>query len=200
VSEAPLERVVHLLSRLPGVGRKTATRHAFTILRRGEDYAKDLAAALIDLAENTQLCTTCENFSGSERCNLCSNRHRDQQRICVVQGPPDVTAIEQSGAWRGIYHVLHGVIAPLDGIGPDDLKIAALLDRVQGGDIAEIVLATGASVEGEATALYLARLLEPLCSVTRLARGLPAGGDLEYLDAPTLARAFEGRRSLDALL
>ncbi len=196
MSGEPLERVIHLLSRLPGVGRKTATRHAFTILRRGESYATDLAQALIDLSENTRLCDSCQNFSSNPTCRTCLDEFREQSRICVVQSPADVTAIENAGAWRGTYHVLHGVIAPLEGIGPDDLKIRELLQRIEAGSIDEIVLATGASVEGEATAVYLARLLDSLCAITRLARGLPAGGDLEYLDAPTLARAFEGRQSL----
>jgi recombination protein RecR len=196
MSREPLERVVHLLSRLPGVGRKTATRHAYTILRRGESYAQELAQALVDLAQNTRLCSACQNFSSHEVCRTCLDEFRSSDRICVVQSPADVTAIENAGAWRGIYHVLHGVLAPLDGIGPEDLKIGELLKRIELGSVNEVVLATGASVEGEATAIYLARLLSPLCEVTRLARGLPAGGDLEYLDAPTLARAFEGRSAL----
>ena len=196
MSGEPLERVIHLLSRLPGVGRKTATRHAFTILRRGESYATDLAQALVDLSENTRLCDSCQNFSSNPTCRTCLDEFREQSRICVVQSPADVTAIENAGAWRGTYHVLHGVIAPLEGIGPDDLKIRELVLRIEASSIDEIVLATGASVEGEATAVYLARLLGSLCAITRLARGLPAGGDLEYLDAPTLARAFEGRQSL----
>ena len=197
MSTEPLDRVVHLLSRLPGVGRKTATRHAYTILRRGEGYAQDLAEALVALAENTTLCSSCQNFSSEEVCSICLDEFRQQERICVVQSPPDVSAIQSAGAWRGTYHVLHGVIAPLDGIGPDELKIRELMERLEKGSIDEVVLATGASVEGEATAIYLARLLSPLCKVTRLARGLPAGGDLEYLDAPTLTRAFEGRQSLE---
>jgi recombination protein RecR len=196
MSGEPLDRVIHLLSRLPGVGRKTATRHAFTILRRGETYAAELAQALVDLAENTRLCASCQNFSSETTCRTCLDEFRESSRICVVQGPADVTAIENAGAWRGTYHVLHGVIAPLDGIGPDDLKIRELIGRIESSSIDEVVLATGASVEGEATAIYLARLLGTFCSVTRLARGLPAGGDLEYLDAPTLARAFEGRQAL----
>ena len=197
MSSEPLDRVIHLLSRLPGVGRKTATRHAFTILKRGEGYAQDLAAALVDLAQNTTLCSSCQNFSSEPICRTCLDEFRQGQRICVVQSPADVTAIESAGAWRGVYHVLHGVIAPLDGVGPDDLKIPELLSRMESSEVTEVVLATGASVEGEATAVYLSRLLSPLCTVTRLARGLPAGGDLEYLDAPTLTRAFEGRRQLD---
>ena len=197
MSSEPLDRVIHLLSRLPGVGRKTATRHAFTILKRGEGYAQDLAAALVDLAQNTTLCSSCQNFSSEPICRICLDEFRQAQRICVVQSPADVTAIESAGAWRGVYHVLHGVIAPLDGVGPDDLKIPELLSRKESSEVTEVVLATGASVEGEATAVYLSRLLSPLCTVTRLARGLPAGGDLEYLDAPTLTRAFEGRRQLD---
>ncbi|MEE2834676.1 MAG: recombination mediator RecR [Myxococcota bacterium] len=197
MSSEPLDRVIHLLSRLPGVGRKTATRHAFTILKRGEGYAQDLAAALVDLAQNTTLCSSCQNFSSEPICRICLDEFRQAQRICVVQSPADVTAIESAGAWRGVYHVLHGVIAPLDGVGPDDLKIPELLSRMESSEVTEVVLATGASVEGEATAVYLSRLLSPLCTVTRLARGLPAGGDLEYLDAPTLTRAFEGRRQLD---
>jgi len=197
MSSEPLDRVIHLLSRLPGVGRKTATRHAFTILKRGEGYAQDLAAALVDLAQNTTLCSSCQNFSSEPICRTCLDEFRQGQRICVVQSPADVTAIESAGAWRGVYHVLHGVIAPLDGVGPDDLKIPELLSRMESSEVREVVLATGASVEGEATAVYLSRLLSPLCTVTRLARGLPAGGDLEYLDAPTLTRAFEGRRQLD---
>ena len=197
MSSEPLDRVIHLLSRLPGVGRKTATRHAFTILKRGEGYAEDLARALIDLANNTTLCSSCQNFSSEPICRTCLDEFRQGDHICVVQSPADVTAIESAGAWRGTYHVLHGVIAPLDGIGPDDLKISELVERIEAQPTTEVVLAMGASVEGEATAVYLSRLLSPLCTITRLARGLPAGGDLEYLDAPTLTRAFEGRQSLD---
>ena len=172
MSSEPLDRVIHLLSRLPGVGRKTATRHAFTILKRGEGYAQDLAAALVDLAQNTTLCSSCQNFSSEPICRICLDEFRQAQRICVVQSPADVTAIESAGAWRGVYHVLHGVIAPLDGVGPDDLKIPELLSRMESSEVTEVVLATGASVEGEATAVYLSRLLSPLCTVTRLSARL----------------------------
>ncbi|HBU49180.1 MAG TPA: recombination protein RecR [Myxococcales bacterium] len=193
----PLERVVDLLSRLPGVGRKTATRHAYHLLRKGEGYGLELADALTDLVQQTNLCERCQNYARVSPCSRCTDPRRDHSRICVVQSPQDVTVLENSGAWNGSYHVLHGVLAPLDGVGPEDLKIRELLARFPGEvPVEEVVVATGASVEGEATAIYLAGLLSPTVQVTRLARGLPAGGDLEYVDGPTLQRALEGRQPL----
>jgi recombination protein RecR len=192
----PLDEVIKLLARLPGVGRRTATRHAYTILRRGEAYGVELADALTRLVRETTLCERCHNHAAEPICRLCNDSKRDTRRVCVVQSPPDVSAIESSGAWNGVFHVLHGVIAPLDGVGPADLKIHELIARITAESIEEVVLATGASVEGEATALYISRLLASSVPVTRLARGLPAGSDLEHMDAPTLARAFEGRAAL----
>jgi recombination protein RecR len=192
----PLDEVIKLLARLPGVGRRTATRHAYTILRRGEAYGLELAEAVSRLVRETKLCERCHNHAAEALCRTCTDTKRDARRVCVVQTPPDVSAIESSGAWDGVFHVLHGVIAPLDGIGPGDLKIHELIGRIGAEPIEEVVLATGASVEGEATALYISRLLSDSVAVTRLARGLPAGSDLEHMDAPTLARAFEGRAAL----
>lgn len=189
--------MTRLLARLPGVGKKTATRHAYTILRKGDAYAKELADALLELVDQTELCVHCQNHVASSPCRLCADTRRDRSRICVVQSPQDVTALESSGGWQGLYHVLHGVLAPLEGLGPEDLKVRELIARLEGAEpVEEIVIATGASVEGEATAIYLAGLLRPSVKVTRLARGLPAGGDLEYLDGPTLQRALEGRQPL----
>ena len=193
----PLERVIDLLSRLPGVGRKTATRHAYHLMRKGEAFGLELADAVTELVQETNLCELCQNYARVSPCARCTDPRRDQSRICVVQSPQDVTVLENSGAWNGLYHVLHGVLAPLDGVGPEELKVRELLARLPGEmQIQEVVVATGASVEGEATAIYLAGLLSPTVQVTRLARGLPAGGDLEYVDGPTLQRALEGRQPL----
>ena len=194
----PIERLIDAFSRLPGIGPKTAARLTYFLLRAPDDLALELADALRDLKERVRYCQRCFNVSEGALCPICANEHRDTHTICVVEEPLDVVALERSGAYRGLYHVLHGVINPLENVGPDDLRIRELLERVQQEEIEEVILATNPNMEGEATAMYIARLLRPLgVRVTRLAHGLPVGGDLEYADQHTLARALEGRRALD---
>lgn len=193
-----MTRLVKELSRLPGIGEKTASRLAFNLLNRPRDEVIALAEALLEMKERVGLCGECFGLSDAPRCPICADPGREHDLICVVEGPADLMAIERARTFAGVYHVLHGAIAPLDGIGPDDIKIAELIARVQGGAaVREIIIATNATVEGEATALYLARALKPLgVKASRLARGLPAGGDLEYSDSATLASAISGRREL----
>jgi len=189
-------RLVRELSRLPGVGEKTASRLAFNLLNRPRDEVIALAEALLEMKERVGLCAQCFALADAQRCRICEDPEREQDVICVVEGPADLMAIERARSFNGLYHVLHGAVAPLDGIGPDDLKMSELLMRLQGpAAVREVIIATNATVEGEATALYLARLLKPLgVKTTRLARGLPAGGDLEYSDAATLSSALNNRR------
>ena len=193
-----MTRLVKELSRLPGIGEKTASRLAFNLLNRPRDEVIALAEALLEMKERVGLCGECFGLSDAPRCPICADPGREHDLICVVEGPADLMAIERARTFAGVYHVLHGAIAPLDGIGPDDIKIAELTARVQGGGaVREIIIATNATVEGEATALYLAKMLKPLgMRATRLARGLPAGGDLEYSDSATLTSAISGRREL----
>jgi recombination protein RecR len=193
-----MSRLVRELSRLPGIGEKTASRLAFNLLGRPREDVIALAEALLEMKERIVLCASCLGLSDSERCHICSDPDRDPSLICVVEGPADLMAMERSRSFTGLYHVLHGALAPLDGIGPDDLRIMELMARLGGEPpVAEVVIATNATVEGEATALYLARLIKPLnIKVTRLARGLPVGGDLEYSDSATLTSALSGRREL----
>jgi recombination protein RecR len=193
-----MTRLVKELSRLPGIGEKTASRLAFNLLNRPRDEVIALAEALLEMKERVGLCSECYGLSDSPRCQICESEAREHDLVCVVEGPADLMAIERARSFNGVFHVLHGALAPLDGIGPDDLKMKELLARI--GDpprIRELIIATNATVEGEATALYIARMLKPLgVKTTRLARGLPAGGDLEYSDAATLASALTGRREL----
>jgi recombination protein RecR len=193
-----MTRLVKELSRLPGIGEKTASRLAFNLLNRPRDQVIALAEALLEMKERVGLCGGCFGLSDTPSCWLCSDSARDNEVICVVEGPADLMAIERARTYNGLYHVLHGAIAPLDGIGPDDIKIKELLTRLEShGTVREVIIATNATVEGEATALYLARILKPLgVRATRLARGLPAGGDLEYSDSATLSSALSGRREL----
>ena len=193
-----MTRLVKELSRLPGIGEKTASRLAFNLLNRPRDEVIALAEALLEMKELVGLCSECFGLSDTPRCSICNDPARDRQLICVVEGPADLMAIERARTYGGVYHVLHGAIAPLDGIGPDDLKIQELLARLHNSDgVHEVIIATNATVEGEATALYLAKVLKPLgMKATRLARGLPAGGDLEYSDSATLSSALTGRREL----
>jgi recombination protein RecR len=193
-----MTRLVRELARLPGIGEKTASRLAFNLLGRPRDDVIALAEALLEMKERIVLCGSCLGLSDSPQCHICSNPARDPALICVVEGPADLMAMERSRSFSGLYHVLHGALAPLDGIGPDDIRIKELVARLSGEPpVAEVVIATNATVEGEATALYLARLIKPLgIKVTRLARGLPVGGDLEYSDAATLTSAFSGRREI----
>lgn len=193
-------RLVREFARLPGIGEKTASRLAFNLLKRPREEVIALAEALLEMKERVGLCSSCLGLSDSARCRICSDPAREQAVVCVVEGPADLMAIERSRSFDGVYHVLHGALAPLDGVGPDDLKVRELQARVQGEGapaLREVIIATNATVEGEATALYLAKLLKPLgVKVTRLARGLPVGGDLEYSDAATLSSALSGRREL----
>ncbi|HYU14580.1 MAG TPA: recombination mediator RecR [Candidatus Acidoferrum sp.] len=199
----PIQRLVRELARLPGVGERTATRLAFHLVRRPESQLRELAAALLDVVDKIHLCTVCMNLTDRDPCNLCTDARRDSGTLCVVATPAELLAIERAGHYSGRYHVLHGLLSPLDGVGPDDLRIAELLRRVEpavAGDTArvqEVIVATSANVEGEATALYLARLIKPLgVAVTRIASGIPVGGELEYSDQATIARALAGRSPL----
>lgn len=191
------ERLVRELVRLPGVGEKTATRFAYHLLQTERNDAEALADALLRMRRETRLCSQCLGLAGSDPCDLCSDPERDSTRICVVERPADLIALERSGGFRGRYHVLHGCLAPLDGIGPDQLRIKELLGRLEAAAVEEVVVATNPNVEGEATALYLARLIKPLgIRVTRIAHGLAVGSDVEYADSATLGRALDGRREL----
>ncbi len=193
----PLARLIEALSKLPTIGPKTAQRLAYHILRLSAEDAEALARAITEARALTRYCSICWNLTDVDPCTICSNAQRSPATICVVEDTRDVLAVERTREFKGKYHVLHGAISPLDGVGPDDLKIAALLARVRNGDVAEVIVATNPRAEGEATALYLAKILKPLgVRVTRIAHGLPVGGDLEYADEVTLARALEGRREL----
>ncbi|HEX7487355.1 MAG TPA: recombination mediator RecR [Anaeromyxobacteraceae bacterium] len=193
----PIARLVKELARLPGIGEKTAQRLAFHILKAGAGYAGDLAAAITGAVRDVRLCSSCQTLTDKDPCSICADPRRDTRLICVVEGVPDLVAVERTHEYKGRYHVLHGALSPLDGIGPSDLKIRELLLRLEQAPADEIVVATNPDVEGEATALYLAKLLKPLgVKVTRIAQGVPMGGDLEYADQVTLARALSGRREL----
>lgn len=192
-------RLVAALGKLPGVGQKTATRLAFFILRQSPAEAQALATAICELKEKTRFCSRCFHLTESDPCPLCTDPGRDDRLLCVVEQPQDLLAVERSRSFRGRYHVLQGALSPLDGIGPEQLRIKELLVRLQDHAVEEVVVATNFSVEGEATALYLARLLQPLgVRVTRLAHGIPLGSDLEYIDEATVNRAVEGRREIGA--
>lgn len=193
----PVARLVEELIRLPGIGPKSASRLAYYLLRVPEEEARALAEAILEMKARMRFCSRCYNITEVDPCAICSDEDRDRTRICVVEEPLDVVALERTGRYRGLYHVLHGAISPVEGIGPDDLRIRELLTRVRLQPVEEIILATNPSLEGDATAMYLAQNLIPLgVRVTRLAHGLPMGGDLEYADEITLSRALEGRREL----
>jgi len=190
-------RLVAELAKFPGVGNKTATRLAFFLLRQPESQAEALATAILDLQRNTRFCSVCFHITEQDPCSLCSDRGRDESLLCVVEEPQALLAIERSRSFKGHYHVLHGALSPLDGIGPEDLKIAPLIKRLEQGDVQEVLIATNFTVEGDATALYLAKLIQPLgIRVTRLAYGIPMGSELEYVDEATVNRAVEGRRDI----
>jgi recombination protein RecR len=192
-----MARLIQQLARLPGIGEKTASRLAFHILRADRDYAQALADALLAVKDETRLCSICFALTESDPCPLCNDPQRGAEVICVVEEPADLLAIERVREFRGRYHVLHGTLAPLDGVGPDDLKIQPLLVRLRDTPVREVILATNPTAEGEATALYLAKLLKPLgIKVTRIAHGLPVGADIEYADVMTVGRALEGRREM----
>ncbi len=194
-----LQSLINALERLPGIGPKSASRLAFYFLRAPDEVAQDLATALADLKVNTAFCQECFNITqaGRERCEICESSQRDSSLVCVVEEALDVLALERTGGYQGKYHVLQGVLSPIEGVEPDDLKIKQLVARVAKGEIKEVILATNPSMEGDATALYLRTQLEPMgVKVTRLARGLPVGGDLEYADQNTLLRALSGRQEM----
>ena len=198
----PVSRLIEAFARLPGIGPKTASRLTFHLLRAPETEARALAAALIAVREQVVFCERCFNISDRPVCGICSDPRREQARLCVVEEPLDVLALERTSEFKGLYHVLHGAISPIDGVGPDRLKIRQLFERAEEAQRAglrfeEVIIATNPTLEGEATAMYLAERLEPLVgSVTRIARGLPVGGDLEYADEVTLIRALQGRRAI----
>jgi len=197
--EGVIQQLIDELGRLPGVGPKGAQRIAFYLLAADTDDVKRLANTLLEMTERVRFCRTCGNVAEADECRICLDTRRDPSVICVVEEPKDVAAVEKIREFRGRYHVLGGAISPIDGVGPDDLRIKELMTRLADGAVTEIILATDPNLEGEATATYLARLIRPMgLRVTRPASGLPVGGDLEYADEVTLGRAFEGRRQLDA--
>jgi len=193
----PVVRLIEAFGQLPGIGPKTAARLTFYLLRRPTELSETLASALQDLKEKTVLCANCFNIADASPCPVCRDDGRDHTTLCVVEEPLDVLAIERTGEYRGLYHVLHGALSPVEGIGPDELRIHELVTRARAGTVREALLATNPTLEGEATATYIARLLRPFgIRLTRLARGLPVGGDLEYTDTVTLSRALEGRQEI----
>jgi len=193
----PLERLIEQLCRLPGIGPKSAQRLAFHLLSVPRDEAQRLSSAIMELKDRIVFCRTCFNISEGEACGICSDPRRDGSVLCVVEEPRDIIAIERSGSYRGRYHVLGGAISPMDGVGPDELRVRELVQRLSEGAVSEVIVATNPNAEGEATALYMARLVRPLgLKVTRIASGLPVGGDLEYADEVTLGRAMTGRTEL----
>ena len=194
---APLARLVAELARLPGIGQRTAQRLAFHILRAPDEEAEGLATAIRELREKVGLCEVCFNLAEGRQCRICEDERRDRSLICVVEEPSDVIPIERTGEYRGLYHVLGGALSPIDGVDPEDLKIAELVRRMDGGEVREVVLATNPTTTGEATALHIAELLRDRVTITRLASGLPVGADLEHADEVTLGRALSGRRALD---
>jgi recombination protein RecR len=196
--EGVIQHLIDELGRLPGVGPKGAQRIAFHLLAADSDDVRRLASALIEVIERVRFCKTCGNVAEAEECRICLDTRRDPTVICVVEEPKDVAAVEKIREFRGRYHVLGGAISPIDGVGPDDLRVKELITRLADGEVAELILATDPNLEGEATATFIARLVKPMgVRVTRPASGLPVGGDLEYADEVTLGRAFEGRRLLD---
>ncbi|NLH87928.1 MAG: recombination protein RecR [Firmicutes bacterium] len=193
----PLGRLIEELRRLPGIGQKTAQRLAFYILSMPEGEVGSLADALVKAKEKTRSCSVCGNFTDSDPCAVCGDDSRDRSMICVVERPEDVIALERTREYRGLYHVLGGAISPMEGVGPSDIRLRELLERLKPDTVREVIIATDPNIEGEATAIYIAKLLKPLdIHVSRLAHGLPVGGDLEYADEVTLARALEGRREM----
>lgn len=193
----PVARLVEEFEKLPGIGHKTAQRLAFHVLNLPLEKVEGLAGAIIQAKQKTRYCSVCSNLTEEDPCSLCGSSVRDKSTICVVEDPRDVVAMERTKEFKGLYHVLHGAISPMEGIGPDDIKIRELLNRVNDGGIKEVILATNPKIEGEATAMYISKLLKPLgIKATRIAHGIPVGGDLEYADEVTLAKALEGRREI----
>ncbi len=195
----PVQDLIDELTKLPGIGRKTAQRLAFHLLKIDAAAAKKLASSIVVMKDRVRFCPKCFNFAAEDLCEYCSDPRRDDSTVCVVEEAPDIVSIERTGEFRGRYHVLGGAISPIDGIGPDDLHVQELLSRISADGVKEVIVATNPNVEGEATAMYLARLLVPVgVKITRIASGLPVGGDLEYADEVTLGRALQGRRELGA--
>ena len=193
----PLARLIQEFKRLPGIGQKSAQRLAFHMLRSPREDAERLSQAVLDVKDKLELCVTCNNISDSETCNFCRDPHRDHSTICVVEEPHNILPVETTRQFEGLYHVLHGSISPLRGIGPEQLRIHSLLERLRGGGVREIILATNPTVEGEATAVYLSRLLKPLgVKVTRIAMGIPVGSDLDFADEVTMSKSLENRREM----
>lgn len=197
----PIRRLVQELARLPGIGEKTATRLAFHLIRSNRQQIRELAQALLDVTDKIRLCSICMNMTEVDPCSMCTDPQRDAETICVVATPSDLLAIDRGGHFRGRYHVLHGLLSPLDGVGPDDIRLAELVRRLGGsaeaGSPREVIIATSPSVDGEATAMYIARTIKPLgIQVSRIATGLPVGGELEYSDQATIARALAGRATM----
>ena len=194
---APVENLIEQFQKLPGIGRKTAQRLAFFVLALPEEEARGFANAIIEAKKTVKFCRECQNMTDSELCNLCSDESRDKATVCVVSDPKDVVAIERTREYNGLYHVLHGCISPMNSVGPDDVRIKELILRVGRGEIREVIMATNPDTEGEATAMYISRLLRPFdVKTTRLAYGIPVGGHLEFADEMTLTRAIEGRRTM----
>lgn len=192
-----IEKLIEAFEKLPSIGNKTAARLAFHMLDASEEETNEFINAIVNAKKNLKYCSVCFNISDTEPCNICSNATRDHSVICVVEDVRDVVAMERTHEFKGVYHVLHGSISPMNGIGPDDIKIKELLARLMNGEVKELILATNPRVEGEATAMYISKLVKPLgVKVTRIAHGIPVGGDLEYTDEVTLGKALEGRREL----
>lgn len=193
----PVARLIEEFEKLPGIGHKTAQRLAFYILKISDEKAKNFAEAIVDAKEKISYCSICGNLTDSSECNICRNDLRDKTIICVIEGPKDIVAMEKTRDYKGVYHVLNGLISPMDGVGPDDIRIRELLSRIKDGQVKEVIIATNPNIEGEATAMYISKLLKPLgVKVTRIAHGIPVGGDLEYVDEITLTKAMEGRKEL----
>lgn len=194
----PIAKLIESFSRLPGIGSRTASRLTFHVLKMDEDDVIDFAKALVNVKRNLHYCSICCNITDVDPCRICQDKTRDRSQICVIQDAKDLVAMERTKEYRGYYHVLHGAISPMDGIGPDDIHVAELLKRLSDESIQEVILATNPNVEGEATAMYLSRLIKPIgLKVTRIAHGLPVGGDMDYADEMTLTKALEGRREVD---
>jgi recombination protein RecR len=193
----PVQELIDEFRRLPGIGQKSAQRLVFHLIRRPEIESQKLAQAILSLKANLALCSQCNNFTSSDPCRICSDSHRDSRLICVVEEPFNILSIEKSRDYRGLYHVLHGALSPINGVGPEDLKIKSLLERLRDGTVEEIILATNPTIEGEATALYLSKLIKPLgVKVSRIAFGIPVGSDLEYADEVTISRSISARQAI----
>ncbi|MFD1927871.1 recombination mediator RecR [Sporosarcina siberiensis] len=193
----PISKLIDSFMKLPGIGPKTAGRLAFFVLSMKEDSVMEFAKALVDAKRNLRFCSTCGHITDIDPCHICQDQSRDGSLICVVQDPKDVIALEKMRDYKGLYHVLHGAISPMDGIGPEDINVSSLIVRLQNEEVEELILATNPTIEGEATAMYISRLVRPSgIMTTRIAHGLPVGGDLEYADEVTLSKALEGRREL----